>query len=68
VGQGLGFDNIKTKKFNISYMNAFSYTVLIPLVPLFMFLLIGLGGMKFKPMVSGIAGTIGLGFIAVPRP
>jgi NADH-quinone oxidoreductase subunit L len=46
-------------------MNAFSYTVLIPLVPLFMFLLIGLGGMKFKPMVSGIAGTIGLGFITV---
>jgi NADH-quinone oxidoreductase subunit L len=46
-------------------MTAFSYTVLIPLVPLFMFLLIGLGGMKFKPMVSGIAGTIGLGFIMV---
>ncbi len=46
-------------------MNAFSYTVLIPLVPLFMFLLIGLGGMKFKPIVSGILGTVGLGFIAI---
>jgi NADH-quinone oxidoreductase subunit L len=46
-------------------MNAFSYTVLIPLVPLFMFLLIGLGGMKFKPIVSGVLGTVGLGFIAI---
>src|SRR5512145_2481832 len=48
-------------------MNAFSYsyTILIPLVPLFMFLLLGLGGMKFKPIVSGIAGTVGLGFIMI---
>lgn len=46
-------------------MNAFSYTVLIPLVPLFMFLLIGLGGMKFKPIVSGVLGTVGLGFITI---
>jgi NADH-quinone oxidoreductase subunit L len=46
-------------------MAAFSYTVLIPLVPLFMFLIIGLFGMKFKPLVSGIAGTVGLGFIAI---
>jgi NADH-quinone oxidoreductase subunit L len=30
-----------------------------------MFLFIGLFGMKFKPIVSGIAGTIGLGFIMV---
>jgi NADH-quinone oxidoreductase subunit L len=30
-----------------------------------MFLLIGLFGMKFKPIVSGVAGTIGLGFITL---
>jgi NADH-quinone oxidoreductase subunit L len=41
----------------------FSYTVWILLIPLFMFLLTGLFGNRFKPMVSGIAGTAGLGVI-----
>ena len=39
----------------------FSYTVFIVLIPIFMFLLIGFFGMKFKPLVSGIVGTTGLG-------
>ncbi len=40
----------------------FSFTIWILLVPFFMFLLIGLAGHKFKPAISGILGTIGLGF------
>jgi NADH-quinone oxidoreductase subunit L len=43
----------------------FSYTVLIVLIPIFMFLVIGFFGMKFKPLVSGIAGTAGLGIACV---
>jgi len=42
-------------------MNHFSYTIWIPLIPMFMFLILGLGGEKFKPVVSGILGTIGMG-------
>jgi NADH-quinone oxidoreductase subunit L len=38
----------------------FTYTIWIPLVPFFIFLLTGLFGSRFKPMVSGIAGTSGL--------
>ncbi|MCX6256706.1 MAG: NADH-quinone oxidoreductase subunit L [Bacteroidia bacterium] len=41
----------------------FSYTILIPLIPFFMFVFLGLAGWKFKPMVSGILGTTGL-FVA----
>jgi NADH-quinone oxidoreductase subunit L len=41
----------------------FSYTVWILLIPLFMFILTGLFGNRFKPMVTGIAGTTGLGVI-----
>lgn len=44
-------------------MPDFSYTLLIPLIPLVMFVLIGLTGHKFKPIVSGVAGTIGLGVV-----
>ena len=43
----------------------FSYTILILIIPLAMFLFLGLFGMKFKPIVSGILGTIGLGIITV---
>jgi NADH-quinone oxidoreductase subunit L len=39
----------------------FTYTVWILLIPLIMFLLTGFFGHKFKPIVSGIAGTTGLG-------
>ncbi|MCX6230649.1 MAG: NADH-quinone oxidoreductase subunit L [Bacteroidetes bacterium] len=41
-------------------MTNFSYTVLIPLIPIFVFLFIGLTGHKMKPLVSGIIGTTGL--------
>ncbi|NOY96373.1 MAG: NADH-quinone oxidoreductase subunit L [Chlorobi bacterium] len=39
----------------------FSYTILIPLIPFVVFLITGLLGMKWKPLVSGIIGTIGMG-------
>jgi len=39
----------------------FTYTVWILLIPLILFVLIGLVGHKFKPIVSGIVGTSGLG-------
>ncbi len=42
-------------------MSNFSYTVLIPLIPVIVFLFIGLLGHKMKPIVSGIIGTVGLG-------
>ncbi len=45
-------------------MNAYSYILLIPLIPLFVFLLIGLTGHKYKPMISGIIGTTGLLVVA----
>jgi NADH-quinone oxidoreductase subunit L len=38
----------------------FGYTVWIVLIPLFLFILIGFFGHKFKPVVSGIIGTSGL--------
>ncbi len=46
-------------------MNAYSYTILIPLIPLFVFLLTGLTGHKLKPLVSGIIGTTGLTIVAI---
>ena len=39
----------------------YSYTILILLIPLVIFLVTGLLGMKWKPIVSGLIGTIGLG-------
>jgi NADH-quinone oxidoreductase subunit L len=42
-------------------MTGFAYTILIPLIPLVMFLVTGLMGMKWKPVVSGLLGTIGMG-------
>ncbi len=38
----------------------YSYTILIPLIPLVMFIITGLFGMKWKPVVSGLLGTAGL--------
>ncbi len=46
-------------------MNAYSYTLLIPLIPLLVFLFTGLTGHKFKPIVSGLIGTAGLLVVAV---
>ena len=43
----------------------FSYTIWIPLIPLFMFLLLGLAGHKLKPKLSGLFGTCGLTVITI---
>ena len=43
----------------------FSYTIWIPLLPFFMFLLLGLAGHKLKPKLSGLFGTIGLAVITI---
>lgn len=39
----------------------YNYTILILLIPLIMFLITGLFGMKWKPIISGLLGTAGLG-------
>jgi NADH-quinone oxidoreductase subunit L len=46
-------------------MSTFNYTLIIPLLPLLMFLFIGLVGGKMKPVLSGIIGTTSLGIITV---
>lgn len=38
----------------------YQMAILIPLLPLFFFLFLGLAGSRFKPVVSGILGTFGL--------
>jgi NADH-quinone oxidoreductase subunit L len=43
----------------------FSYTIWIPLLPFFMFLILGLAGHKLKPKLSGLMGTGGLGIITI---
>ncbi|MGE5420931.1 MAG: NADH-quinone oxidoreductase subunit L [Chloroflexota bacterium] len=43
----------------------FNYTLWIPLLPLLMFLLLGLAGHKLKARLSGLLGTTGLGIITV---
>ena len=42
-------------------MTGYEYTILIPLIPMALFLLIGLLTMKWKPEVYGVMGTVGLG-------
>ena len=42
-------------------MAGYTYTVFIILIPLVVFLITGLLGMKWKPIVSGVIGTIGMG-------
>lgn len=39
----------------------YNYTILILIIPLVVFLVTGLLGMKWKPVVSGIIGTTGIG-------
>lgn len=46
-------------------MTNFNYTLWIPLLPLLMFLLLGLAGHKLKAKLSGLLGTIGLGVITM---
>jgi NADH-quinone oxidoreductase subunit L len=41
-------------------MHGYTYTVLIVLIPFVLFVLIGLFGNRFKPLVSGIVGSSGL--------
>ncbi len=43
----------------------FSYTIWIPLLPLLMFLFLGLAGHKYFPKLSGIIGTCGLAIITI---
>jgi NADH-quinone oxidoreductase subunit L len=42
--------------------NEFSYTLWIPLIPLFVFLVTGIFGGKMKPVISGLLGVAGLLF------
>lgn len=42
-----------------------SYTLIIVVLPAIMFLVLGLGGSKMKPVVAGILGTVSLAIIAV---
>jgi NADH-quinone oxidoreductase subunit L len=46
-------------------MNTYSYTLLIPLIPLVVFLFLGLLGGKMKPLISGLIGTTGLSISAI---
>ena len=41
------------------------YTIFILLLPVLMFLFLGLAGHKLKPNVAGICGTISLGIVAI---
>ncbi|HEX7585209.1 MAG TPA: NADH-quinone oxidoreductase subunit L, partial [Prolixibacteraceae bacterium] len=42
-------------------MAGYTYTVFIIMIPLVLFLVTGLLGMKWKPIVSGLIGTTGMG-------
>ena len=46
-------------------MTNFGYTILIPLLPFLMFLLLGLAGHKLKAKLSGLLGTAGLALITI---
>lgn len=46
-------------------MEIFNITLLIPVILFISFLMIGLAGGRFKPVVSGIAGTISLFLVTV---
>ena len=41
-----------------------SYTILIPLIPLAVFLLLGLNSKRIKPAISGYIGVLGLSISA----
>lgn len=43
----------------------YTYTLLIPLIPFVLFILIGITGHKMKPIVSGLIGTAGLAIAAI---
>ena len=41
------------------------YSLFILIAPFFLFLVLGLLGMKMKPKVAGIIGTVGMGLCAI---
>jgi NADH-quinone oxidoreductase subunit L len=43
----------------------FGYTILIPLIPFIVFLVLGLAGHKLKARLSGLIGTCGLGLVTL---
>ncbi len=43
----------------------YTYTLFIPLIPFFVFLVLGLMGHKMPPIVAGLIGTLGLGLSTV---
>lgn len=43
----------------------FSYSILVLIIPLFMFLFLGLAGVKMTPKLSGILGTTVMGVVTV---
>jgi NADH-quinone oxidoreductase subunit L len=46
-------------------MMDYTYTLFIPLIPFFVFLVLGLMGHKMPPIVAGLIGTLGLGLSTV---
>ncbi|HYW94204.1 MAG TPA: NADH-quinone oxidoreductase subunit L, partial [Bacteroidales bacterium] len=46
-------------------MTNFLYTIWIPLIPMLMFLIIGLGGSKLKARLSGMLGTTAISVVAI---
>ncbi len=42
-------------------MNSYAYTLLIPLIPFFVFLFVGMAEDKLKGKLGGLIGTVGLG-------
>lgn len=46
-------------------MQSYDYTLWIPVIPLAMFLFLGILGHKLKPSLAGILGTAGLGIVTL---
>ncbi|PZX17892.1 NADH-quinone oxidoreductase subunit L [Breznakibacter xylanolyticus] len=46
-------------------MISFDYTLLIPVLPLLMFLTLGIGGHRLKPLMAGLLGSAAMGVVTV---
>lgn len=46
-------------------MISFDYTLLIPVLPLLMFLMLGMGGHRLKPQMAGLLGSAAMGVVTV---
>lgn len=46
-------------------MDAFNYSILILVLPVVMFLILGLGGKYMKPVIAGTLGSLSLAVMAV---